>query len=64
MQIGTLNRLRNTEISFGELIAAVFPEALPHMPEEALKFLRTAPVNWPADDAHPKPRTYTIGRPE
>jgi len=63
-QLATLNRLRNTEISFGELIAAVFPQALPHMPEEALKFLRTAPVNWPADDAHPKPRTYTIGRPE
>jgi hypothetical protein len=46
-QLDRLNQLRKTNITFGELIADVFPNALPYIPSEALDFLNTTKVVWP-----------------
>jgi len=51
MQIETLNRLRNSDITFGELVVAVFPDALEHIPDEALRFLHATKVKWPTTAA-------------
>lgn len=46
-QLDRLNQLRKTDITFGELITDVFPEALRHIPSEALEFLNTTKIVWP-----------------
>jgi len=46
-QLERLNQLRKTDITFGELIADVFPKALQHIPSEALQFLNTTKMVWP-----------------
>ncbi|MBT9134707.1 MAG: hypothetical protein DDT38_01447 [Firmicutes bacterium] len=63
-QLETLNRLRHTETTFGALIAAVFPKAHARIPADALQFIHTATVDWPSEDAPPRPRTFTISGPE
>lgn len=49
-QLETLNSLYNTDISFGELIETVYPEALKHIPEPALKDMYNTKVIWPDED--------------
>jgi len=49
-QLEVLNRLYGTDISYGRLIAAVFPEALQHIPEQVLDHMNRTGVKWPGDD--------------
>jgi len=50
-QLETLNRLYNTDITFGELVEAVYPEALAHIPERTLQNMYKTKVTWPNQDA-------------
>lgn len=46
-QLEMLNRMYNTDISFGGLIEAVFPEALKHIPEQSLAIMHNTKLVWP-----------------
>jgi beta-lactamase regulating signal transducer with metallopeptidase domain len=58
-QLEILNELYNTDISFGELTEAVYPEALAHIPEQALRHLYESKVIWPDENTPSKTRTIT-----
>ena len=58
-QLETLNSLYNTDISFGELVEAVYPEALEYIPEQELKNMYNAKVIWPNQDTPPYSETTT-----
>lgn len=49
-QLETLNRLYNTDIIFGELVEAVYPEALEYIPEQTLQNMYKTKVIWPNQD--------------
>jgi hypothetical protein len=49
-QLETLNSLYNTDISFGELIEAVYPETLEYIPDQELKNMYNTKVIWPSQD--------------
>jgi len=49
-QLETLNSLYNTDISFGELIEAVYPETLEYIPEQELKNMYNTKIIWPSQD--------------
>lgn len=58
-QLETLNRLYNTDISFGELVEAVYPEALKHIPESALQNMYKTKVIWQNQDTPSNTTTTT-----
>lgn len=49
-QLETLNSLYKTDISFGELIEAVYPETLEYIPEQELKNMYNTKVIWTSQD--------------
>lgn len=49
-QLETLNSLYNTNISYGELLEAVYPEALEHMSEQHLQNIYNTKVIWPNEN--------------
>ena len=57
-QLETLNRLYNTDISFGEMVEAVYPEALEYIPEQTLQNMYKTKVIWPNQDT-PSPSNTT-----
>jgi len=59
-QLETLNRLYNTDISFGELLEAVYPEALAHVPEQSLQNMYKTKVIWPNQDTLSNKETTTM----
>jgi beta-lactamase regulating signal transducer with metallopeptidase domain len=58
-QLETLNRLYNTDINFGELVEAVYPEALEYIPEQTLQNMYKAKVIWPNQDTPSNTETTT-----
>lgn len=49
-QLEILNRLYNTDISYGELLEAVYPEALEHMSDRDLQNIYKTKVIWPNEN--------------
>lgn len=57
-QLESLNHLYNTDISFGELMEAVYPKALEHIKEQEIKNMYNTKITWP--DQNTSPNTTTI----
>ncbi len=49
-QLKTLNSLYGTDISYGELIEKVYPEALKDIPDEILADMYKTKQQWPSED--------------
>lgn len=49
-QLEILNHLYNTDISYGELLEAVYPEALEHMSDQDLQNIYKTKVIWPNEN--------------
>ncbi|MGI5823172.1 MAG: M56 family metallopeptidase [Dethiobacteria bacterium] len=58
-QLEVLNELYDTDISFGELTEAVYPEALTHIPEQSLQYLYESMVAWPDEGTLSQTKTIT-----
>ncbi len=59
-QLETLNRLYNTDISFGELVEAAYPEAMEYIPAQALQNMYKTKVIWPNQDTPSSTESTTI----
>jgi len=56
-QLKTLNQLYGKEITYGELIQAVYPEALDYIPEKTKQEMYQTPVEWASGEDGSKSKT-------